>query len=340
MNTESGRGDAGSSRLSCVGESGESPPPLEETRRRPMYTAMSSAVVPAGSRLDAAYDLVEAHVRRLDKDRWLAGLYAPEEQRRHLYALYAFSAEIGRIRDLVSDPLPGEIRARWWIDTLTGERREEGAAHPIAAALLDTIDRFSLPVADFECLVEARVFDLYDEAMPDLAALEDYCRDTSATLIRLAARVLADGRDLGVDEVAAHAGVAYGLTTTMRALPHHTARGQVFLPLDVLSRHGLSRGDVLVGKCGPGLLAALAELRGRAREELEATRRLIRTIPPEVAPAFLPVSLVDLCLGHMERRGFDPYRIPVERPQWRRQWRLWRAARRARKAAERYWQQM
>lgn len=305
-----------------------------------MYAAMSSADVPAGSRLETAYDLVEAHVRRLDKDRWLAGLYAPEERRRHLYALYAFSAEIGRIRDLVSDPLPGEIRARWWIDMLTGERREEGAAHPIAAALLDTIDRFSLPVEDFERLIEARIFDLYDEAMPDLAALEDYCRDTTATLIRLAARVLADGRDLGVDEVAGHAGVAYGLTMTMRGLAQQAARGQVFLPLDVLARHGLSRDDVLAGKCGPALVAVLAELRVRAREELEATRRLIRTIPPEVAPAFLPVSLVDLCLCHMERPGFDPYRSPGESPQWRRQWRLWRAARRARKAAKRFWRQM
>ena len=298
---------------------------------------MSSSPVSAADRLDAAYDLVDGHVRRFDKDRWLAGLYAPEDRRPHLYALYAFSAEIGRIRDLVSDPLPGEIRARWWADMLSGERGEEGADHPIAAALLDTVRRFSLPVTDLVGLIEARIFDLYDDAMPDLAALEDYCRDTSGTLIRLAARVLADGRDLGIDEVARHAGVAHGLTTVMRELPHHAARGQVFLPLDLLARHGIGRDEVLTGRAGPALAAALSDLRTRARQELEATRRLIRTIPPEVAPAFLPVSLVDLCLCHMERPGYDPFRTPVESPQWRRQWRLWRAARRARKAAKRHW---
>jgi phytoene synthase len=305
-----------------------------------MSARMSSSPPPPGSRLAAAYDLVEAHVRRLDKDRWLAGLYAPEDRRHHLYALYAFSAEIGRIRDMVSDPLPGEIRARWWADMLAGERGEEGAAHPIAAALVDTVDRFALPVADLERLIEARIFDLYDDAMPDLATLEDYCRDTSGTLIRLASRILADGRDLGVDEVAGHAGVALGLTTILRELPYQVSRGQLFLPLDVLARHGLERDDVAAAKMCPGLTATLAELRGRAREELEETRRLIRTIPPEVAPAFLPVSLVDLCLCHMEKPGFDPWRSPTESPQWRRQLRLWRAARRARKAAKRFWRQV
>lgn len=297
---------------------------------------MSPPVTDERDRLDDAYDLVGDHVRRFDKDRWLAGLYAPEDRRRHLYALYAFAAEIERIRDLVSDPLPGEIRARWWADMLVGGRGEEAASHPIAAALTDTVRRFALPIADLERLIEARIFDLYDDVMPDLAALEDYCRDTSTTLIRLAARILADGRDPGIAAAATHAGVAHGLTQVMRALPRHTGRGQVFLPLDLLARHGLGRDDVLKAETSPGLLAVLATLRGRAREELEATRRLIRTIPPEVAPAFLPVSLVDPCLAHMERPGYDPFRTPVESPQWRRQWRLWRAARRARKAAKRY----
>ena len=302
-----------------------------------MSDPMSVASDPADPALDAAYEMVDDHVRRHDKDRWLAALYAPREARRHLLALYAFSAEIARIRDVVSDPLPGEIRARWWADMLAGARGDEGAGHPIAVALVDTVRRFALPIEDLERLIEARIFDLYDDAMPDLAALEDYCRDTSGTLIRLAARILADGRDLGIDEVAGHAGVAHGLTALMRGLPQHTARGQVFLPLDLMARHGFERDDVLAGRRRGELAAALAELRARARGRLDATRRLIRTIPPEVAPAFLPVSLVDMCLQRMERPGFDPYRTPVESPQWRRQLRLWRAARRARRAARRYW---
>ena len=298
---------------------------------------MSPLAEPLDDHLIEAYRTVAAEVRRLDRDRWLAGLYAPGDRRDHLYALYAFSAEIARIRDVVSDPLPGEIRARWWADMIAGNRGEEGASHPVAAALTDTIRRFRLPEADFERLIDARIFDLYDDPMPDLAALEAYCTDTASTTIRLAARVLADGRDPAIDDVAGHAGIAHGITLLLRGLPQHAARGQVFLPLDLLERHGLGRDDVLAGRMTSALAAVLAELRGRAREELAATRRLIRDIPPEVAPAFLPVSLVEMCLDRMDRADYDPYRTPVEAPQWRRQLRLWRAARRARKAAARLW---
>jgi len=314
----------------------ETPGPMERRPHRPKSDAMNAPTA-FDDRLETAYALVDDHVRRFDKDRWLSALYAPEDKRCHLLALYAFSIEIARIRDLVSDPLPGEIRARWWADTLAGSRCGEGEAHPIAAALLDTVARFRLPLDEFDRLIEARIFDLYDDPMSDVAALEAYCRDTAATLIRLAARVLADGRDPSVAEIADHAGTAHGLTLVLRALPHHAAHGRVLLPETLLAAHGLDRATVLGGRSSPALAAALAEIRGRAREELAATRRMIRAIPPEVAPAFLPVSLVEMCLDRMDRRGYDPFRTPVESPQWRRQLRLWRAARRARRAAARFW---
>ena len=116
-------------------------------------------------RLAEAYAHADEMVRRLDKDRYLAALWAPQDKRPHLMALYAFSAEIARIRDVVSDPLPGEVRARWWADVIAGTRGDEGGGHPIAAALLDTIARFRLPEEAFDRLIEARIFDLYDDPM-------------------------------------------------------------------------------------------------------------------------------------------------------------------------------
>lgn len=296
---------------------------------------MSSPAPALDDRLTQAYDLAAEAVRRLDKDRWLAGLYAPEERRRHLYALYAFAIEIDRIRDVVSDPLPGEIRARWWADMLAGARGGEGDAHPIAAALLDTIARFDLPLDAFDRLIEAKIFDLYDDPMPDMAALEVYCADTSGALIRLAARVLATGGEGEIDAAAGPAGIAHGLAAMLRALPRHAVRGHILLPADLLERHGVARDDVLAGETGPELERVLAEIRDRARAALAETRRLVGAIPPAAAPAFLHVCLVDQCLERMERPDHDPFRTVLDIPQWRRQWRLWNAARRARKAVAR-----
>jgi phytoene synthase len=44
-------------------------------------------------------------------------------------------------------------------------------------------------------------------------------------------------------------------------------------------------------------------------------------------PALLPVALAGPTLARMERRDYDPF-APVEIAQWRRQWLIWRAARR------------
>ncbi len=298
-----------------------------------MSASMSSPAPALDDRMIRAYDLAADAVRRLDKDRWLAGLYAPEDHRRHLYALYAFATEIDRIRDVVSDPLPGEIRARWWADMLAGTRGAEGAAHPIAAALLDTIARFDLPLDAFERLIEAKIFDLYDDPMPDMAALEVYCGDTSAILIGLAARVLAEGGEEEIAAAAHPAGIAHGLTAMLRALPVHAARGQMMLPVDALERHGVARDDVSAGRTSPALERVLAEIRARAREALDETRRRVGAIPPRAAPAFLHVSLVEQCLERMDRRDHDPFRTVLDIPQWRRQWRLWNAARCAREAS-------
>jgi phytoene synthase len=58
--------------------------------------------------------------------------------------------------------------------------------------------------------------------------------------------------------------------------------------------------------------------------ELDEWRSLV---PAEATPAFLPVALVPALLAGMERPSYDPFKF-VELPQWRRQWILWRAARR------------
>lgn len=296
----------------------------------PMLAEVSTPapISPDADRLDAAYRAVEDEVRRADKDRWLTGLYAPAERRRHLHALWAFACEIGRIRDVVSDPLPGEIRARWWADMLEGARGEEGEAHPIAACLLDTCRRFDLPVADLVRYVDARIFDLYDDPMPDGAALDAYCRETTATLLRLGARVLIGSADAAADHAAEHAGLALGLTGLLRAVPFHASRGQIFLPQDALDRHGVAREAILTGRSSAGLKALLGELRGRARGEAETARRLLAEAPGAAAPVFLPLALVDLCLDRMDRPDYEPFLTPVTVPQWRRQWRLWRFARR------------
>jgi len=273
-----------------------------------------------------AFAYCENLLRAGDKDRWLASLFAPADRRPHLHALYAFNLEIARVRELAREAMAGEIRLQWWREVLAGTRPGEAAANPVAAALMETVARHDLPLQTFLDLIEARAFDLYNDPMPSLDAFAAYGRHTASGLIALAARVLARDRD--VSEAARPAGIAYATTGLLRTLALHASRGQIYLPADVLARHGADLSDILAGRTTDALRAALAQLRGFAREHFDLFAARRRALPRAVAPAFLPVGLVPAYLARMERRDYDPFTTPVEVPQWRRQWLLWRAARR------------
>ena len=260
-------------------------------------------------------------VRTSDRDRYIATLFAPAERRDALYALYAFNAEIARVRDVAREPLPGEIRLQWWADVLNGERDGEASANPVAAALLDTIQRHKLGTALLTALIDAHRFDLYDEPMAHLADLESYARETSSALITLAAQILTGGN---LEIAAEPAGIAQALTAVLYAFPLHAGRKQLFVPVDLLTRHGVAPHDIFAGRASAGLNAAFAELRTIARQRLRETQECLAALPQEALAAFLPIALVGPSLRLLDR--CDAL-APAEISPWRRQWLIWRAAR-------------
>jgi phytoene synthase len=259
-------------------------------------------------------------VRTADRDSYLASLFAPAEHRQALFALYAFNAEISRVREAAREPMPGEIRLQWWREVVSGERSGEAVANPVAAALLDAVARYRLPASTLTDLIEAHRFDLYNEPMAATADLESYARQTSSAIIGLAAQIL--GAE--APAVTEPAGVALAIVDLLGALPLHASGGQLYVPADILQRHGVSAEAVFARQSTVGLRAALAELRDLAWHHLAAARRVLPQLPPQALPALLPVAIVGPSLERLKRSdAFAPKDIPA----WRRQWLIWRAAR-------------
>jgi phytoene synthase len=262
-------------------------------------------------------------VRGADRDRYLATLFAPAVLRDALCALYAFDIEIRRVRDVAREPLPGEIRLQWWTEVLSGERREEASANPVAAALRLTIEKHELAAARLLDLIEAHRFDLYEEPMASVADLEHYARQTSSASFALAAQILG-GDATAVESAAEPAGIADTVAQIMAAFPLHAARGQLYVPGDILGCHEVTPHQIFAGQSSIGLNAALAELRGLARQNLTAAGEHIASLPGAALPAFLPLAPRRAALDRLERS--DAF-TPTELSAWRRQWLIWRASR-------------
>jgi phytoene synthase len=270
-----------------------------------------------------------ALVREADRDRYLAALFAPAAVRDALLALCAFNIEITRVRDVAREPMPGEIRLQWWREVLSGERDGEAASHPVAAALMASLKQHAIAPDRVGSIVDAHTFDLYDEPMPTLDDLDNYAVMTQSALLDIAADMLGGGGS-EVMMLIRQAGIASTVTGVLTGLAHHAARRQLFVPLEVLDRHGVEREDLFAGKVTEPLKNALAELRRHARRQLAAAKSEMDYAPPEaiqpILPALLPLALTGPTLRPMERRGYEPFDVPPL-SLLRRQWLLWRTAR-------------
>ncbi|QIB35642.1 phytoene/squalene synthase family protein [Ancylobacter pratisalsi] len=270
-------------------------------------------------------------VRGLDRDRYMADLFAPAEKRGALFALHAFNAEVARVREAITNPMAGEVRLQWWSEALIGGARGDVRANPVAGALLDAVDHYALPRETFFALLDARIFDLYDDPMPTVNDLEGYAGETSSALIRLGTIILTGATDQASAEAAGHAGVAYAITGLLRAFPVHARRGQCYVPLDILAAHGLTREDAVSGPASAALRAALGEMRALAARHYDKAIKALRGVDPANLPAFLPMVLVPGDLSRMSR-PHDPFAVVPAMSPPLRIWKLWRGARLLRRA--------
>lgn len=270
-------------------------------------------------------DTVRRIARGGDPDRSLAVLFAPRESRADLFALYALNVELARIAEQVSEPDLGAIRLQWWRESVERAANGETTGHPVADAVGAALRHRALSRERIAALIDARQFDIVTRIMPDGPAFEAYLRDTAGALFTLAAESLGlYGPSL--EPAAAAAGMAYGLTGLMRALPVHARQGRVYLPADALIRHGTSPERVLAGETSEGLLTLLAELRRRARDALDQALGHVAKLKAPGRTAFLPLCLVDPYLTALEKSGRDPLKEIAEINPLYRLWRMatWR----------------
>lgn len=241
-------------------------------------------------------------LRKADRDRYLASLYAPEDRRGDLIALYAFNAEIAAVRERAREPLPGEVRLRWWLDALAAPAGQ-ATGNPVADALRAGIARHGLPMRAFEDMVEARMFDLYDDPMPDRATLEGYCGETASALIQLSALILDPAAAAGAASAAGHAGCAQAIAGLLRLLPLQRSRGQCYVPAELLAAAGTSRDAFVSPQPGEAGVRAISAMIALARDHLARFEGSAHDLPKSLRPAFLPVAPTAAYLGAMEKLG-------------------------------------
>lgn len=260
----------------------------------------------------AAYCLEQ--VRRFDRERYLCTLFAPTAERDHLWALYAFNVEIARVREIVSEPIIGQMRLQWWRDVIAeigggGNVR----SHPVAQGLAQAMQARPIQPAHLERLLVAREFDLADTPPADIAAMEDYAAGTSSALLLAALDVLGAGDKVSA-EAARHVGIAWALVGLLRAVPFHARQRRLYLPLDLLVQAGIDFDALFEGKSTAALAEVAATIAARAREHLHRARERKHDVGRAALPVLLLAVLAERHCRRLERQHFQLFAAARQGP--------------------------
>jgi len=211
----------------------------------------------------------------------------PKGRREGMYALYAFCRAVDDIADLSPSP---EVAARelqaWRVriaDVFKGK-----ASCAITTALLPAIAKFDLVEKDFQEIVDGMEMDSAALVAPDFETLDLYCDRVASAVGRISVRIFgAPGED--GKRVAHHLGRALQLTNILRDLAEDAGRKRLYLPRELLEKHGIASRDPGEVLKQAQLPAVCHDLAARAREHYVQADAFMKKCP---ASAMRPARIM------------------------------------------------
>ena len=235
---------------------------------------------------------------------FLPMMMLPGEKREAMLALYAFCRETDDVADEIEDP----AQSRALIEAWRGEVRAlyRGAPrHPVTRALAGPVERFGLAERRFMEILEGFEMDGGGAMVrPTMAQLERYCHCVAGCVGLLSVEIF-EYRARSIPTFARHLGQAFQLTNILRDVAEDARRGRIYLPQELLERHGLAgiKPDAITRT--PGVEQVCRSVGGIARRHFgAASDALPRSERRAMRPAILMRSVYEAYLDRIERAGF------------------------------------
>jgi phytoene synthase len=176
------------------------------------------------------------------KTYYLATLLLPKEKRPFVHALYGFARYADEIVDDLESSLTIDEKAdalKIWGDGILSDLRKGESKDHIGRALIDTVNRFSIPIEHFEAFLHSMTMDLSVTEYQTYEDLLEYVYG-SAAVIGLQMVPILGSTNPRAYEAAQKLGIAFQLANFIRDVDEDLDRGRVYLPIQELAEHGVS----------------------------------------------------------------------------------------------------
>ena len=269
---------------------------------------------------DALRETIRHRVEAAGTSFYWAMRLLPRDRRNGMYAIYAFCREVDDIAD-------GERPVEHKLAALAGWREEIEALydgrprHLLACALSGPVRRYELRREDFIAILAGMEMDARgDIRAPDMATLDLYCARVASAVGHLSVHIFGDSSD-AAHAVAESLGRALQLTNILRDLAEDAARQRLYLPREILDRHGIRGDEPAAALRHPALPAACRDVAAIAETHFrEAARAMEQCSHRAMRPAAVMAALYRATLSALQRSG---WRNPMARVSVATSLKLW-----------------
>jgi phytoene synthase len=265
--------------------------------------AVPRSATPPRDALEYCRGITEHH----SKTFYFGSRFFPAMQRQAVWAVYAAC----RLGDDTVDELEGRAARdalETWKERVTNAIQGTPDSDPMAQSLHWAAQHFPLSVEPYHELYLGLEMDLACHRYDTLDELMLYCRRVAGVVGWMITPIAGYDGQAQTLERALKLGMAMQITNILRDVGEDLARGRVYLPQELMDKHGVRHRDLLERRINDGYVALMQELDGIARELYrEGWRGLPRLRGPAQIAVAVAATAYEGILGALERNGYDNF---------------------------------
>ncbi len=259
------------------------------------------------------------------KTYYLATLLLPPEKRPFVHALYGFARYADEIVDDLASELTDSEKAehlRTWGQGVLADIRAGRSHDHIGRALVDTVQRFSIPIAYFEAFLHSMEMDLTVTEYQSYEDLMEYVYGSASVIGLEMLPILGSLSPETAPETVMAAeklGTAFQLANFIRDVGEDLDRGRIYLPISELQAHGVSYEMLEARILTPQIRSALQEQIARVRRLQREAEPGIALLAPESRACIQTASeLYCGIVDEVERIDYQIFTHRAKTSTWRR----------------------
>lgn len=199
-------------------------------------------------------------------------------ERMAIYALYNFARQVDDEADTVGvENLPARLAIHR--ERISRCLRGEYGDDPILRVLAEAVERYSIPEAELQMLVDGVEMDFSRSRYKTFEELRAYCNLVASVVGRMCVRIFGFSDPIALER-ADDLGLALQLTNILRDVREDAVdMGRIYVPQDELARFGIPAGALFNGEIYPGWYDLVAHNVARARTYFATGYEVLRYIP-------------------------------------------------------------